>query len=86
MSWCDGLISKGLEQGDCSNRPVKGFEHEALLINRADIDWSGVTYSTTNPNVVTALPLRQARPPLWYGKGVASRSAAQRTPGRPEPT
>lgn len=61
MSWCDGLISKGLEQGDCSNRPVKGFEHEALLINRADIDWSGVTYSTTNPNVVTALPLKSGK-------------------------
>ncbi len=57
MSYCDGLIARGLPKGDCSLQPKKGFEKEALLINRADIDWSGVQFDTTHKNVLTALPL-----------------------------
>lgn len=61
MSYCDGIITKGLPKGDCDLQPKKGFEREALLINREDIDWSGVEYSSTKSNVITALPLLKGK-------------------------
>lgn len=42
---------------DCNNPMVPGLEREAVIINREDIDWANVTYSATEPNVVTELPI-----------------------------
>ena len=61
MSYCDGLITRGLNGGDCSSVPAKGFEREALLINRSDIDWSGVTFDDSKKNVLSALPLLKGK-------------------------
>lgn len=61
MSYCDGLITKGLDKAACDSQPKKGWEHEALLINREEIDWSGVTYDATKKNVITALPLKTGK-------------------------
>lgn len=61
MSYCDGLITKGLPSGDCSSVPAKGFEREALLINRAEVDWAGVTFDSTKKNVLTAFPLLKGK-------------------------
>lgn len=57
MSYCDGLISAGLPKGDCVQTPAKGYEREAILINRADLDFLNVTFSETRPNVVTQFGL-----------------------------
>lgn len=61
MSYCDGLITKGLAKAACDSQPKKGWEHEALLINREEIDWSGVAYDATKKNVITALPLKTGK-------------------------
>lgn len=57
MSYCDGLISKDVKDVSCENPAVKGFERVGVIVNRADIDFSGVTFSTTAKNALTALPL-----------------------------
>ena len=57
MALCDYLISADIAGFDCANPIVKGAKQEGLLINRADIDFSGVTYDSANPFLVTALPL-----------------------------
>lgn len=61
MSYCDGLITRGIQAGDCTSVPAKGFEREAILINRADIDWPGVTFDTEKKNVLTALTLLKGK-------------------------
>ena len=53
---CETLITAGLTF-DCGSAPARGYEPQILLINRADIDFSGVTYSTTHKNTLTALGL-----------------------------
>lgn len=59
MAICDALISASLD-AQCAV-PKRGFEKAAVIINRADIDMAGITYSTTEPNVVTALPLKSGK-------------------------
>lgn len=61
MSYCDGIIMQGLPKGDCKQTPAKGFESQAILINRADVDFGNVTLSETHPNVVTALGLAEGK-------------------------
>lgn len=61
MSYCDGIISKGIAAVSCDTPPVKGFERRAIIINRADIDFSGVTFSEGAKNVITALPLKSSK-------------------------
>lgn len=56
--------------GDCASVPAKGFEREALIINRADVDWAGVTFDPTKKNALTAFPLlkgKQAYPIAQQG-------------------
>lgn len=60
MSYCDGLISKDITQS-CDNPAVKGFERIGILINREDIDFSGLTFDTTKKNVITAIPLKSGK-------------------------
>ena len=57
MALCDFLISADIQGYDCENPMVKGAKADGLIINRKDITMSGVTYDSTNPFKVTALPL-----------------------------
>lgn len=57
MALCDFLISADIAGYDCENPMVKGAKADGLIINRKDINMSGVTYDSTNPFKVTALPL-----------------------------
>ena len=57
MALCDFLISADIAGYDCANPMVKGAKADGLIINRKDINMSGVTYDSTNPFKVTALPL-----------------------------
>lgn len=61
MSYCDGLISAGIQKGNCVQTPAKGYEREAVLINRSDIDFSQVTTAEDALNVVTALGLKTGK-------------------------
>lgn len=57
MALCDFLISADILGYDCENPMVKGAKADGLIINRKDINFSGVTYDANNPFKVTALPL-----------------------------
>lgn len=61
MALCDFLISDDIQGYDCENPMVKGAKSNGLLINRRDINLSGVTYDTTNPFKITALPLASGK-------------------------
>lgn len=61
MALCDFLISADITGYDCSNPMVKGAKADGLLINRADINLASVTYDSTNPFLVTALPLKSGK-------------------------
>lgn len=60
MAACDALISMGLTT-DCTSAPARGLEPAIILINRADIDFGEVDYSTTHKNTVTALELKTGK-------------------------
>ena len=57
MKLCDFLISADIQGYDCENPAVKGAKPDGLIINRKDITMSVVTYDSTNPFLITALPL-----------------------------
>lgn len=57
MALCDFLITADIQGYNCDNPAVKGAKADGLIINRKDITLSDVTYDTTNPFKVTALPL-----------------------------
>ena len=57
MALCDFLISADIAGYDCENPMVKGAKATGLIINRKDINFNGVTYDSSNPFKVTALPL-----------------------------
>ena len=55
------LISADIQGYDCENPMVKGAKADGLIINRKDINMSGVTYDSSNPFKVTALPLASGK-------------------------
>lgn len=57
MALCDFLISADIQGYDCENPMVKGAKSNGLIINKADINMDGVTYDSSNPFLVTAIPL-----------------------------
>lgn len=57
MALCDFLISADIQGYDCENPMVKGAKANGLIINKADINMDGVTYDSSNPFLVTAIPL-----------------------------
>lgn len=57
MALCDFLITADIQGYNCDNPAVKGAKADGLIINRKDVTLSDVTYDTTNPFKVTALPL-----------------------------
>lgn len=59
---CLGVISANIDE-DCDNPRIIGYEDTALIINRSDIDWTGVTYNATNPRIVEALALISMKKP-----------------------
>lgn len=61
MALCDFLISADIAGYDCENPMVKGAKADGLIINRKDINMAGVTYDSTNPFKVTALPLASGK-------------------------
>lgn len=48
---------------DCDNPRVKGYEQVGLIFNRADIDWTQVTYDASNPRIISAISLVQGKKP-----------------------
>lgn len=46
---------------DCANPPVAGLEDDALLINRADIDFTKSKIDADNPNIITSLVLKAGK-------------------------
>lgn len=58
MALCDFLISTDIQGYDCENPMVKGAKADGLIINKADINMSGVTYDQNNAFHITALPLK----------------------------
>ena len=61
MALCDFVIAADIQGYDCANPAVKGAKADGLLINRKDITMSGVTYDSTNPFQITALPLESGK-------------------------
>ncbi len=61
MALCDFLINSDIAGFDCNNPMVKGAKAQGLLINRSDINMSGVTYDANDPFTVTALPLNTGK-------------------------
>lgn len=61
MALCDFIISADIQGYDCENPMVKGAKADGLIINRKDINMSGVTYDASNPFLVTALPLQTGK-------------------------
>lgn len=59
---CLGVISANIDE-DCDNPRVIGYEDTAIIINRSDIDWTGVTYNSSNPRIVEALALISLKKP-----------------------
>ena len=57
MALCDYLLANDIAGYDCDTPNLKGVEGTGLIINRSQITLSGVTYDSTNPFMVTALPL-----------------------------
>lgn len=58
MALCDYLLEADIQGYDCSNPMVKGAKADGLIINKADINMSGVTYDQNNAFHITALPLK----------------------------
>ena len=46
---------------DCENPPVAGLEDTALLINRADIDFTKSVISADSPNIITSIVLKAGK-------------------------
>lgn len=60
MATCNSLIKTGLTV-DCQTSPARGYEPELILINRADVDFTNVTYSASHKNVLTELGLKTGK-------------------------
>ena len=61
MALCDFIISADIQGYDCENPMVKGAKADGLIINRKNINLSGITYDTNEPFKITALPLLQGK-------------------------
>lgn len=60
---CMGSLLGSITQ-DCDNPRIAGYEDVALIINRADIDWTAVTTSAANPRIIENLPLVEGKKPF----------------------
>ena len=60
---CLGVISANIDE-DCDNPRVIGYEDTAVIINRSDLDWTGVTLNASNPRIVEAIALAVGKTPF----------------------
>lgn len=60
---CLGVISANIDE-DCDNPRVIGYEDTAVIINRSDLDWTGVTYNASNKRIVEAIALASGKTPF----------------------
>lgn len=55
------LVDYDLDNINVVCNVAEGFENELILINRADIDWSSVSYDTDYPSVVNGFALKDGK-------------------------
>lgn len=60
---CLGIISANIDE-DCDNPRVIGYEDTGIIINRSELDWTGVTFNSTNPRIVEAIALLAGKKPF----------------------
>ena len=60
MAVCDDVIAYDVEV-DCAELPVAGLEDDAVLINRADIDFDACVFDGTQTNIITDLVLKTGK-------------------------
>lgn len=64
MGFCDGLIARNINE-NCCDRVVRGVEREGVIINRQDVDFTGVTYGSNADGVdkhrIVSLPLKAGK-------------------------
>lgn len=60
---CLGVISANIDE-DCDNPRVIGYEDTAVIINRSDLDWTGVTYNASNKHIVEGIALASGKTPF----------------------
>lgn len=60
---CLGMISANIDE-DCDNPRVIGYEDTAVIINRSDLDWSGVTFDVSNKRIVDNITLTSGKTPF----------------------
>lgn len=61
MALCDFLITRDIAGYDCAGNFQKGAKPDGLLINRADIDMSGVGYDDEHPFLLESMPLKAGK-------------------------
>ena len=57
---CDSIISKGIEL-NCESPIVKGLEADAVICNRADVDFSQSAFDEASKNVLKTLILKSGK-------------------------
>lgn len=60
---CLGVIASNIDE-DCDNPRVFGYEDTAIIVNRSDIDWTGVTYAVGNKRIVENFALLTGKTPF----------------------
>ena len=60
MGKCEYLIAAAISE-NCDDPITKGLEKRGIIINRDDIDWSGVTYADGKTNVIEALTMLEGK-------------------------
>lgn len=61
MALCDFLITRDIAGSDCSGNFQKGVKPDGLLINRADIDFTGVGYDSEHPFLLETMALKAGK-------------------------
>jgi hypothetical protein len=59
---CLGVISANIDE-DCDSPRVIGYEDTAVIVNRSDIDWTAVTFNSSNKRIVEAFALVSGKVP-----------------------
>lgn len=60
---CLGVISANIDE-DCDNPRVIGYEDTAVIVNRSDIDWTSVTYNSSNKRIVERFAVLTGKSPF----------------------
>lgn len=58
---CDALLAKDISGYNCDNPMVAGAENSGVLINRSDINLTGVTYDAEDSHHIKTLPLKSGK-------------------------